>query len=83
MKLYKTYEFRGQDPVVREVLALVTHSGMTKAELARQTNVASSTVAGWRKGKTKRPQFATLQAVARSCGSTFRLTRHSGSGKGG
>lgn len=76
MKLYKTYEFRGQDPAVREVLAAV--GGKTRAEVARTSGVSGSTISGWAKGKVKRPQFATLQAVARSGGQTFRLTKLSG-----
>lgn len=63
LKPYKTYHFTGQDPIVRKVQDEVTTSGNALAAVSRDSGVASSTMGNWFKRKTKRPQFATVNAV--------------------
>lgn len=70
ISVYRTYRFIDKDPIIdkaRTVLQdenLINHLG-TVAELS---GVARGTLVNWFMGGTKRPQFATLAAVATSIG---------------
>ena len=46
----------------------VSDSGMSMKKLHEISNVSNSTMSNWFKGKTKRPQFCTVSAVARAAG---------------
>lgn len=70
IKLYRSYQFRGQDPVVRDVLSFVNDDQTTH----EKSDVSRSTIRNWRTRKTRRPQFATLEAVLRSNGARFTIT---------
>lgn len=66
--IYRTYHFSGKDPAIVDVLKVVGDDKTT----SEKSNVSRSTLRNWR-GKTRRPQFATLQAVAIANGKRFRL----------
>lgn len=72
---YKSYIFKDKDPAIDIVRTLVQDSGMSAKRLQDESGVPASTVRNWFKGPTRRPQFATLQAVARSTGHTFKCTK--------
>jgi hypothetical protein len=68
LKPYKTYKFTGQDPMVGKVLGVCDEAGVKPSAVSRESGVASSTLGNWRKRKTKRPQFATLNATLMALG---------------
>lgn len=56
---YRTYPFRDQDPIVRDVLGHIrSYSDVEKSGGPKRT-----TLAHWASKKTKRPQVTTLQAA--------------------
>lgn len=63
LKPYKTYRFSGQDPIVGKVLDIVDDVGVKQKTLSSDSGVSSSTLGNWRRKKTKRPQFATINAT--------------------
>jgi hypothetical protein len=75
MKLYKSYMFRGKDPAIDELRTVVQDETGDKA-LKRSTLTAIeesggptvSCMQGWFRGKTRRPQNATLEAAGRALG---------------
>jgi transposase-like protein len=71
LKPYKSYSFRGQDPIVSKVLDQV--DGTSFAAVSRDSGVASTTLGNWRSAKTKRPQFATLNATLMALGKEFTI----------
>lgn len=70
---YRTYKFTDQDPMVDKVRTAVSDSGMTNADIAAKSGVSSQTLRNWWNERTMRPQFATLNAVARSCGHELQI----------
>jgi DNA-binding phage protein len=74
LKPYKTYRFTGQDPMVGKVLDACDAAGVKNAVVARESGVASTTLGNWRKRKTKRPQFATLNATLMALGKELTIT---------
>jgi len=67
--IYRTYSFTGQDPAVRETLNCVKD----KKDSSKKSGVARSTYRNWDTRKTRRPQFATLQATAIANGKRWKL----------
>lgn len=72
---YTSYNFVDKDPCIDEIRTAVQSSNKTMTQIAIGSGVSRHTLKGWFEGKTKRPQFATLEAVARSIGYSFTLTR--------
>lgn len=68
LRLYKSYMFVDKDPVIDILRTAVADSGKKLTELSEDSNVSTTTLYGWFKGKTRRPQFATVTAVARTLG---------------
>ena len=68
LKAYKSYVFRDKDPVIDKLRTIVADSGMNSTEVSTDSGVSASAIFGWFHGKTRRPQFATVNAVARACG---------------
>ena len=66
--LYRTYVFRDKDPVI-DVLRTAKEEA-TISSIAESSGVSPSTLHGWFGGKTRKPQFATVVAVARAIGAT-------------
>lgn len=74
LRHYRSYMFKDKDPAIDIVRKIVPSNG-TYMHIAEKSGVSQSTMRNWFRGKTKRPQFATLQAVARAMGHSFEITR--------
>jgi transcriptional regulator with XRE-family HTH domain len=68
---YKSYNFQDKDPIIDEVRTIVQMSGATYKKIEADSGVTSATLRAWFQGKTRKPQAATLNAVARALG--FKL----------
>lgn len=68
MKSYKTYKFKGQDPLIDDIKTMFIASDLKKVDVSTLSGVSSSTFHNWLSGRTKRPQAATLNAVGRTMG---------------
>jgi transcriptional regulator with XRE-family HTH domain len=68
---YKSYSFIDKDPIIDEVRTIVQMSGATYKKIEEDSGVTSATLRAWFQGKTRKPQAATLNAVARALG--FKL----------
>lgn len=74
IKIYKTYHFRDQDPIVAKLRTVVKDEaearGISVKAMANTacdlSGVSRSAKNNWYTGKTKRPQFSTLNAFARA-----------------
>jgi predicted transcriptional regulator len=65
--LYRTYGYRlDRDPVMGVLQKARLEAEIKVSEVQRDTGVSHSTIANWDSGKTRKPQFATVVAVARS-----------------
>lgn len=73
LKPYEIYWFEGQDPVVEKVLDAVDKVGVKPKALSTDSGVAASTLGNWRSKKTKRPQFATLNATLMAIDKEFAI----------
>ena len=82
LKLYKSYVFKDRDPIIDLMRTAVEDTGDSYAHLSVASGVSTTTLSNWfgRKAKTKRPQFCTLQAVARACGKELVLANVNGKG---
>ena len=65
-KLYKTYAFKDKDPVIDHLRTAM--NGHKYSKVSNDSGVSAGTLANWFEGPTKRPQFATVAAVAKSLG---------------
>lgn len=72
-KAYKSYNFVDKDPVLDLVRVFVEDSHKKLAEVSRDSGVSNTTLYNWFGGKTRRPMFSTIAAVARSCGKDITL----------
>jgi DNA-binding phage protein len=70
---YRTYSFRGKDPVLKLLHDAIAVSGMTWGEVAEASGVNIGTLYAWFHGATISPRFATLQAVAIAIHRELRL----------
>jgi DNA-binding phage protein len=68
IRVYRSYNFVDKDPVIDAMRTVVEDSGKSYARIQRDSGVTTTTLSNWFLGKTKRPQFATVAAVARACG---------------
>jgi hypothetical protein len=70
---YTTYVFRQTDPILDELRGVVLDSGLKLSQIA-ECGVSTSTMYNWfrrpgsNRRRTRRPQFATISAVALACG---------------
>jgi transcriptional regulator with XRE-family HTH domain len=65
---YKSYSFVDKDPIIDEIRTVVEESGVSYKQIEDESGVTDSTLRSWFQGKTRRPQAATLNAVARALG---------------
>ena len=65
---YKSYNFTEKDPIIDEIRTVVRDSGATYKHIEEHSGVTSQTLHAWFDGKTRKPQAATLNAVARALG---------------
>jgi transcriptional regulator with XRE-family HTH domain len=72
---YLSYSFVDKDPIIDRMRTLIADEGVTYDDVHIKSGVAVSTLHNWFLGKTRRPQFATIMAVARGLGYDLTLTR--------
>ena len=71
---YKTYLFKDKDPVIDLLRTIIfKEKSMTVQEVKELSGVSSSTLTKWFYGETRRPQHATVKAVAIAIGYEYRL----------
>lgn len=68
---YKSYNFVDKDPIIDEVRAVLDNSGWTYKRVEDESGVTTQTLRNWFKGRTRRPQAASINAALRSMG--FKL----------
>jgi transcriptional regulator with XRE-family HTH domain len=68
MKLYKSYKFKGYDPILDEVEKVLFLNGYTKKEISDASGVSTSTLYNWSKRTTRRPNATTLNATLHAMG---------------
>lgn len=68
LKPYKSYVFKDKDPVIDKVRTIVADSGFSYTDISEDSGVSTTAMYGWFHGATRRPQFCTVNAVARACG---------------
>lgn len=78
---YRSYSFKEKDPIIDKVRTIVSDSGLSYTQINEKSDVAQGTLRNWFHGDTKRPQFATLNAVARALGHELTLTPTKGASR--
>ena len=76
-RIYPHYLFAEHDPVMDQIQTMVDGSNLSTSALAAESGVSAGTLYSWRKRKTKRPQFATVAAIARTLGGNVVVQRRS------
>lgn len=67
LKVYKSYNFIDKDPILDYTRTKVYANG-GPSQISKASGVTPTTLYNWYKGKTRRPQFATVAAVLLACG---------------
>lgn len=75
MKPYKSYHFKGKDPIIGKLNVIVQGSGEKYKKISDTSGVSTTAIRGWFRGKTRRPQFATVNAVAMALGHELKLNK--------
>jgi len=65
---YKSYNFTDKDPIIDELRTVIQDSGATYKQIHEDSGVSTQTLSNWFSGETRRPQAASLNAVARALG---------------
>jgi transcriptional regulator with XRE-family HTH domain len=65
---YKSYNFTDKDPIIDELRTVIQDSGATYKQIHEDSGVSTATLTNWFAGETRRPQAASLNAVARALG---------------
>jgi hypothetical protein len=65
---YKSYLFQDKDPIIDALRTGVSSSKMSYSEITSAGGPATATLRSWFNGTTRRPQFATVAATARTIG---------------
>lgn len=73
--IYKTYRFRDKDPIIDELRTAVKDEGLSYQDIHLMSNVTVTTLRNWFEGETRRPQHATIMAVARAVGRDMKLVK--------
>jgi transcriptional regulator with XRE-family HTH domain len=76
LKIYKSYSFRNKDPIIDKLRTIIKDEGFSFAKIERKSGVTANTLHNWFNGKTRRPQFATVNAVARCMGYDLGLAKN-------
>ena len=70
LKTYKSYNFRDKDPIIDVLRTARSDAGLSIQDASISSDVSQTTIRNWEMGQTRRPQFATVVAVARVYGAT-------------
>jgi hypothetical protein len=81
MKTYKTYFYRGQDPMLTDAINRLMDTGTNFSQLAKASGVAPSTYSNWKKRKSKRTYCNTLNAALRGAGMHLEIVNGTGKKK--
>lgn len=65
---YRSYSFVDKDPVIDRLRTMVQREGLKYGEVGTISGVSGTTLHNWFEGQTRRPQFATVAAVASALG---------------
>lgn len=65
---YKSYNFKDKDPVIDRLRTIIDRSGWAYSRVADESGVSVQTLYNWFDGATRRPQYATVMAVAQALG---------------
>lgn len=70
IKIYRNYEFIDKDPVIEQIKGMVEKERLLKKPgiVHELSGVSRQTIHNWFYGETRRPQYATIMAVASSLG---------------
>lgn len=73
IKVYRNYEFIDKDPVIGHVKSMIEKERLIKKPgiVHELSGVSRATLHNWFHGNTRRPQYATIMAVAVSLGYTM------------
>lgn len=71
----RTYHVVDKDPAIDKIRTLLEDEHCDIKDAAILSNVGRTTIDNWLNGDTKRPQHATLAAVASGLGYTWELKR--------
>ncbi len=69
--MYKSYSFVNKDPVIDRMRTVWGDTGLSLSQIEKAGGPPATTSRNWFMGDTKRPQFATINAFARTCGVDF------------
>ena len=72
---YRTYMFKDKDPAIYKIKTILADSGESYEYVHEESGVSVTTLSNWFSGSTRRPQFATLNAVARALNHEWRLVK--------
>ena len=73
---YRTYMFKNKDPAIYAIKTILADSGDSYQDVHDASGVSVTTLSNWFSGGTRRPQFATLNAVARALKHEWKLVRY-------
>jgi len=65
---YKSYSFKEKDPIIDQLRTLMNDENLDIETVCRDSGVKETTLMAWFYGMTRRPQFATVKAVALAMG---------------
>ena len=75
LRMYKSYSFKDKDPIIDKLRTVIQDAGVSYSEIEAKSGVSVQTLYNWFGGATRRPQFATAMAVARSLGYDLTLVK--------
>lgn len=67
---YKAYPYTEFDPIMDVIIFVQDAKGIKTSQMVKDGAASASTIANWRKKKTRRPQFTTIAASAITLGLT-------------
>jgi len=77
-KPYKTYFFRGQDPLLTEAIEKIEDTGTKFGQLSKDSGVSTTTFYNWKKRKSKRTYASTMNAALRGAGMQLKIVNGKG-----
>jgi DNA-binding phage protein len=71
--VYRTYSFTDKDPIIDVMRTLVQDTNYSFGMISDDSGVSTQTLYNWFHGKTRRPQFCTIAAVAGALGKSVGI----------
>lgn len=71
VKLYNTYRFENKDPAIKLLRDKFVALDTTVAQVSAKSGVSQACIRNQFWGTTRRPQHATIMAIARAMGCDF------------